>query len=215
MTELVEKRTALRRRLAGVRAIQAIYMPCVPALIAGHTQSLLAARRPADAIEDEPLFLPSGVGDDALDACEAGLADIENKLRDGQLRDSLDKLRVQLHIKARLINFKARNARRQMACTRSNHKIHENEKKIKEYGAKYRAARQAKLALVGQGDWEHEWRELKAGDDRCMQEDDPTASRCVSEGRRTISWIWLASGDRRHGEEAAHLPGMDDGTLLI
>ncbi|KAF7797641.1 hypothetical protein EIP86_008841 [Pleurotus ostreatoroseus] len=207
--QMVEKRTALRRRITNVRTVQAIYMPCVPALSATYQQTKDKRTNSVDLPEDEPLFLPSHIDLDALEACEPGLSDIENRLREGQLRDCLDKLRIQLHIKSRLVNFKIRNVRHQGANTRANKKLQDNEGKIVGYAEKYRAAWSAKLALAGAGTWQREWRILERSDVRCMTEDDPTISHEPSEGRRKISWIWLAAGSRQDGE-AADLPGMAD-----
>ncbi|KAJ3552075.1 hypothetical protein NM688_g4347 [Phlebia brevispora] len=207
---VIEKRTALRRRLANIRAVQAIYIPCAPALVATYEQGLKTKGLSTEFIEEQPLFLPSGIDADALERCEPGLADIENRLREGQLRDSLDKLRVQLHIKARMLKFKADNVRNQGANTQANKRLQDNQAKIKALADKYRAARKAKLALAGSGGWEYEWRDLKHGDERCMTEDDPTMDRAASEGRKAVSWIWIAAGTRREGEKTADIPGIDD-----
>lgn len=139
-SEVVEKKIALRWRITAVRAPQAIYMPCVPELIACHkAEALLAAAKafasaatstvPAtsltkkpprrargqhttpndsdDCPEDQPLFLPYQLSKEQLDRYSLGLAEMENRLREAQLHNSLDKLRVQLHVKSRIVNFKA------------------------------------------------------------------------------------------------------------
>ena len=141
-------------------------------------------------------------------AVDADVAALE-RLRDAQLSDSLDKLRVHLHIKSRLLAGKKRNARHQGANTRARRRIDVNEDKIVHLAEKYRAARQAKLVLTGPGEWERTWQVLKREDVRTLQaEDDPinvTAEeglRMLSEGRRTTSWIWMSSD----GEEV-------DGTI--
>ncbi|KAF7796504.1 hypothetical protein EIP86_007682 [Pleurotus ostreatoroseus] len=209
---IVEKRTTLRRRLLKAREAQAVYMPCAPALVAKHAQSLRQKGKEAvvDLVEEQPLFLPCHLDVADLDACEPGLADIELRLREGQLRDALDKLRIHLHIKTRLVTFKNTNVRHQGANTRAQSKIQANEAKIRDYAEKYRKARQMKLLLAGPGDWEQEWRELRVEDVRCMQEVeiDPRTHEAVTEGRRKVSWIWMAAG--REGEESAELPGITD-----
>ena len=92
--------------------------------------------------------------------CVAGLAEIELRLREGQLQESLEKIRLQLHVKTRLIGDKQRNARGQRPNTRAITKINTNEAKIIAFAEKYRAARRARLVLEGNGEWEDEFREL-------------------------------------------------------
>lgn len=212
---VVEKRTALCRRLAIVREVQAVYMPCVPALVAKYTQAQRAAEKPTDLVEEQPLYLPSAVDAELLDTCEPGLADVELRLRDAQLTDSLDKLRVRLHMKTRLLAFKNNNIRHQLANTRAHQKLAVNEAKKQEYVDKYRAAREAKLQLSGSGSWEEQWRVLRDEDVRCIQEVeyDPKTHQIVTEGRRRVSWIWMSAG--REGGESADLPGMDDGECIF
>ena len=148
---------------------------------------------------------------------------------------TLDVLRTYLHIKSRLIRFKARNVRHQGANTRARDKIDKNEVKIAAAAEKYRAARTAKLHLSGPGPWEREWRPLQATDVRCMRENEPDvtavgletleqqiarvrgetrgrlteAPRTLSgESRRQVSWIWNAADALNGGEE---VEGMQDG----
>ena len=210
-TAVVEKRTLLHRRLINVREAQLVYMPCVSQLLARHVQTERLQGRVTDAVEEQPLFFPSEVDTDLLDLCEPGVAEIEAQLREGQMRDALDQLRIQLHIKTRLLNYKHKNVRHQKANTRSNVKLHANEAKIVELAEKYRAAREAKIRLSGNGSWEREWRPLQKADVRCLQEveHDPRTHEPMTEGRRKMSWIWMAAG--RDGGEAAEVPGMNDG----
>lgn len=66
-----------------------------------------------DLPEIQPLVLPSELEGHELDNCASGLADMEARLRDAQLCDALDKLRVHLHIRSRLVQFKNRHVRHQ------------------------------------------------------------------------------------------------------
>lgn len=264
-TEMIHKRTVLRRRLNNVRLIQAIYMPCVPQLLARHLRaqtnaSVVAAHAAAtshsanaataattavstipgpstpaaeddqfDLPESQPLFLPHALECIELDMCTPGLAENEERLRDAQLSDSLDKLRVQLHVKTRLVNFKNRHVRHQRPNTRARRKIGVNEGKIVTIAEKYRAAHQAKLRLAGPGDWENTWRVLRRTDVRTLTEDElpeslsdlapfgelepPTASSeddpKRSEGRRQTSWIWMAADTENANGNLQK--GMQDG----
>ncbi|KAF7797869.1 hypothetical protein EIP86_009075, partial [Pleurotus ostreatoroseus] len=212
--ELMAKRTALRRRLANIRTVQAIYMPCVPLKIA---QFLNPASQKdsdgvslVDVVEDQPLFVPHQLSVEELEPCAPGLADIEERLRLAQLHDSLDRLRVQLHIKARLVTFKNRHVRHQGPNTRARRQLDVNESKIIALADKYRSARAAKLELSGHGSWERQWRELAKADVRTMLfEDDRAKSSAakapgedvVSEGRHKPSWIWMAADADEEGND--------------
>ena len=83
-----------------------------------------------DVPESQVLFLPSQLSQDDLDLCALGLAEIENRLCEGQLHDSLDKIQVQLHVKSRLLNFKGRHVRHQGLNTTMRHRLDVNDAKI-------------------------------------------------------------------------------------
>jgi hypothetical protein len=124
-----------------------------------------------------------------LAGCHAQLKEIKRRLCEGQLRSSLDRLHVHLHIKTRLMTFKGRNVRHQGPTTRARKKINANETKIIMQAEKYWAARQALLALTGPGEWEKEWRILERCDVRCLKNDDPETEIPTLEGRKQLSWI--------------------------
>jgi hypothetical protein len=195
---MMKERTRIQQRLVSMRAIQAIYMPVVPDLLASHL-----AVSATQQVEMQPLFLPHALSVDQLDKCAVGLADLEARLRDGQLRDALESLRLHLHIKTRLVTAKALHARHQAANTRARQKINDNEVKIVTAAEKYRLARCAKYALCGPGAWEQDWRELKREDVRCMQDDDPRMGARSSEGRCAVSWIWISAARDVVDENAA------------
>lgn len=229
--DAMAKRAALRHRINAVRNTQAVYMPFVAVKLAQYRQSLAASsparsvttsgapgprrrRRGAEEVdladlpESQPLFLPHQLSETELDLCAPGLAEIESRLRDGQLTDSLDKLRVHLHIRSRLITFKNRHMRHQQQNTRANAKIHQNEAKIDALVLKYRAARVAKLALVGPGDWERRWKVLCEEDIASLQGDDQVVGKGTSEGKRTLSWIWMGADE---GECVNGIRELSDG----
>lgn len=178
---------------------------------ATRSQTAITTQDPSELTEQQPLFFPHALPQDELDRCHFGLSEMEERLREGQLRSALDKVRVHLHMKARLIIFKNRNARGQGANTRANDKILANEAKIILAAEKYRAARAARMALNPQGNWKEQWPPLATADVRCMHEDDPTEGREPTEGRRTLSWIWR-SADKSGGDAMnAGVKGMTDG----
>lgn len=94
-----------------------------------------------------------------------GLISIEEKLRDAQLQNSLDGLHCTLCVKSRMIQFKNKNICGQRGGI---------------YVEKYRAARSAKLALAGSGDWKKSYRVLNNADVRGYQDPDRL---CIQVGR--------------------------------
>lgn len=117
--------------------------------------------------EDVALWLPSEIAADQRHiVCIEGLADIELKLRTSQCADSLRGLRQVLRLKTRLVYYKIKNVRGQKDGTRSRSFIDRVHKRAIRFVLKYRAARQAKLALEGPGKWEAEYQELKNEDVR-------------------------------------------------
>lgn len=204
-------------------------MPCVPLKLARHRQRLATAaaarsatstssphpsqrRSPSstdalDLPEAQPLFFPHQLTQPERDGCVTGLADMESRLREGQMSDSLDKLRVHLHIRTRLVRFKDRHIRHQQQNTRARTKIDQNEKHITAFKEKYQAARAAKLALVGPGAWEQKWKVLHDSDVVSLRGDDEVVGVGTSEGQRTVSWIWMGADDG----DATGIRGLSDG----
>lgn len=185
----------------------------------------ILARRPPitcqnELLEEQPLMFPSDLTAEERQACAAGLTEIEERLRDGQMHDTLNQLRTHLHTKTRLVNFKTRHVHNQVANTRARRKIDANDTRLTAFAARYRQARSAKYRLVGPGAWEKTWRVLASSDVRTLQGDvhepkvtEPgnvlgTLFAPESEGRRRVSWIWL-SADQVDGE-GNETAGMHD-----
>lgn len=181
-------------------------MPIVPQLVTRH-------RRQVDELpEEEPLYFPSGLAGSDLDVCSPGIAEIEERLREGQMHDALAQMRVLLHKKTGMMTFKDRNIRNQLATTWARSLLNANDDKIWALVSKYRKARAAKLAIAGHGDWEKKWRVLKDEDVRTIADDEgmpsegdanhpePSTSRKTTEGRRKSTWIWMSADGTQGGE---------------
>lgn len=188
----------MSRRFERIRLLQAVYMPIVPQLISRRQRQL---GQPEDLPEEEPLYFPSELAGSDLDVCSPGIAEIEERLREGQMHDALDKLRLFLHKKTGMVQFKDRNIRNQIATTRARSLLETNDAKIWAFVAKYRKARTAKLAIAGTGEWEKKWRVLRDEDVRTIAEGASThhiegssSSRPLTEGRRQATWIWMSAG---------------------
>lgn len=196
-------------------------MPMVPLLLAQRERERLLASHhphgedadiPAEPPENTKLFLPHQLALDQLEQCAVGLAEIEERLRDAQMDESLDKLHVQLHVKSQLLNFKNLNVCYQKHNTHMRSILDANEAKIKLFSAKYRAAWSAKRILAGNGEWQDRWRDPKPGDIRTMAKEDDLANRKAARYNAGLSED--SSDDDVEESDGASLgtSGVDDAT---
>jgi hypothetical protein len=138
--------------------------------------AIIALGRRTDVPENEqpenvPLFLPSGLTEeDRAVEPVAGLAVIEESLRDAQCSTSLVRLRNQLHMKSRLLTYKAIQARHQGPNTRSRTIVARNESKIRLHSEKYQMAWEVMRRLAGGDASKVGWRVLRVEDIRCMED---------------------------------------------
>jgi hypothetical protein len=102
----------------------------------------------------------------AVIACVPGLTEIEDKLRTTHCYDTLESLRHTLRVKTRMVQFKNKNIRGQRKDLRSTSVIDRVNLKARRLVEKYRRARAAKLALVGEGRWCEVLKPLADGDVR-------------------------------------------------
>ncbi|KAJ7818598.1 hypothetical protein B0H14DRAFT_2373046 [Mycena olivaceomarginata] len=193
-------RTKLIRRLNRLRQLQRTYCPA--AIVALEKRDTPEDEQP----ENEPLFLPSALSDAqrAARGCSPGLLEMELLMRDAQCRSSLVKLRNQLIIKARFLNYKSLHARHQGATTRSRTIVNRNETKIRLHSEKYQAAWSALLAAAGGNVSQVGWRRLVREDIRCME--DPTDLKrkyqeLVAHGVDVPDWDQNQEEDSDDGEE--------------
>jgi hypothetical protein len=183
-----------------------------------------------ESIHDTPLYLPSSLPPDLLSKCSIRLVSMEKELRIGQCRDSLAKLRTQLHAQARLLKHKYVNVRHQAPNTRSKNLLNRVSTKIEAIAIRYRNAfaRLRVLDQCEQSSWRKEFLDLKDQDVRGLSEaelpDAPTRERAVElqarsllnggvipEGNRKVSWIWrgsLAGGLRDQGGQDKYGEGQ-------
>ncbi|KAJ7300519.1 hypothetical protein DFH08DRAFT_919257 [Mycena albidolilacea] len=164
--DLIALRRTLNRSIQRLRKLQATYTPA----------SIVALGSRENVPEDEqpeqvPLFLPSALSttQHSMEGV-AALAAIEGAMREAQCSNALVRLRSQLHVKSRLLTYKALQARHQGANTRARAIVERNECKIRLHSEKYQMAWEAKRRLAD-GDaemvgWPPLWRE----DIRCMED---------------------------------------------
>ena len=169
---LAEQRNILRSRIRAWEQLAPVYMPG----LLQHRADLAALPTPvatggSSNPEDTELWLPSRVAPNSRAVvCQDGLAKMEDQLRTAQCQDALNAVRNILKIKTRMISFKNRNVRGQRQGTRSQAVIDRVHERARVSAAKYRAARAAKLNLVGPGKWEETLKVLADGDIRGYQD---------------------------------------------
>jgi hypothetical protein len=217
MTQLITKRNALKHRIGKWRDIQDVYMPSV----AKYRAECVS---PDDAFafpETTPLHLPSALPTDIISTIPSNFIDIETRLRISQADDSLDDLKRFLRVTMGLWDYKRANiGPSQRSSTRMFATINTFREKVNRCADRYRAARCALSVLDPGGTWVVRLQELKPGDVQPPMRDmervpKRKAARTVSsatgtdreagEGRRVLSWIWLAArqmGTESHGGES-------------
>ncbi|KAK7434987.1 hypothetical protein VKT23_019893 [Stygiomarasmius scandens] len=165
---LIQRRTKLQCAIGKFRSVQATYMPGTlqylakdPPRLSMLTPDTVPHVEPgsenknkttAELPEEIPLCLPSALPVSyCVEGCCAGLLEIEQKLREGQLRNSLNQLWNHLHMKSRLLTYRTTNIVHQGAVTRSKAIFNRNQRQIEQCTLKYHMAWAAMSGLVGEG----------------------------------------------------------------
>ena len=206
--QLVTKCNTLRRRIDKWRDIQAVYLPSVAKY---WTESVSPddAHKYSKNPETIPLHLPSVLPTDIVSTIPPKFFEIETRLRISQADDSLYELKRLLRITMGLWVYKhAEIGPSQRSGTRMNAIISTFQERVSRCAERYRAAHRALSTMDPGGIWADHLQELKTGDVRPPVRDmdkvpkpkgarkDSRTSRTdpeASEGRRTLSWIWLAA----------------------
>ncbi|KAF9555270.1 hypothetical protein CPC08DRAFT_766080 [Agrocybe pediades] len=219
-TKWILKSNTLRRKIANWITVQHMYIPSLRVYrqnLASSTRSDAQDQPPVYAVN---LFLPSSLPDRVI--CDRRLRDIEFQLRHAQCTDALDELRNALCLRAFVLIDKSRFQRGQIANTRSQSIVNRVSEKVQLSAEKYRSSRRALVLLsskIGRVGWEKDLLELRQEDIRVLTDEEimqerraralkaskdkgrATAERpridpttVISEGHRTVSWIWRQMG---------------------
>lgn len=191
-------------------------------------------------VEDIPLYLPSDSWVQAYRAnvCDDNLIRIEDRLRDAQASEGLQELRRHLRTRTFVNRYKIKNLVGQRDNGIGRQWLATIDRRAMAAANKYRRARTALLHLRGPGEWEKTLRELRDDDVRSFNERALTEQekiQCaavrqaagmpiegvygldfedglpICEGRRTMSWIWLAEGAGDDDND----PIVQEGTLSV
>ncbi|KAK6966338.1 CxC2 domain-containing protein [Favolaschia claudopus] len=219
--DLSERVTTLRRsfhvKLKQFRRLQDVYTP-------GAVEELRAAEERRDSelpppqAEDIVLYMPSGLTRENREVIK-GLGEKEARLREGQLHDTVKRLRSSLHAKRHLLNFREEHWVGQRGGTRAATLIAQLGERIEGVAVRYRRARRALVLLRGEDEC-GDWRPLEDADIRLDQEQEPDAAArlklsqvgsrngkkerraaAISSKQRKMSWIWTQGGGPGSDEE--------------
>lgn len=199
-----ERGNNLRRNIASWITVQNMYIPDLARL---RYRADVARPDGVDPVKAQniQLWLPSAIGSRL--PVDLALCEYELRLREGQAHDALQDLRDTLRVRAHQYKYKDRNVRGVKHNTRTNSAIKKLDARISSAAAAYRTARLALVQLgpqVGMMEWERDLKVLKEEDVRGMSE----ALYGDSEGKRRLSWIWMAPGlDELQSTD----PGMNEG----
>lgn len=176
-TTLVERRTALLKRVQRFRDVQALHMPTFdPKNYTPHRGATVAGPSASGVttslnVEDFTLWLPSDLGvDDRRKYCSPGLAEVEERIRFAEATDALETLRHHLRTRSFTNKFKVANMTGQIHNTRARERQHIIDDRVHAAERQYRRARAALFVLRGGGDWEDMLQVLEPSDVRALNE---------------------------------------------
>ncbi|KAF9496303.1 hypothetical protein BDN71DRAFT_1468824 [Pleurotus eryngii] len=184
-TLALERQNRLLRRISTWQAVQELYMPGVTAVRRRTNSS------PSGDISQCSIILPSDVLTQI--PFDVRLAEYEWRLRHGLAFDYLAEVRRQLLVLSSMYQSKDRYSRGQAHNTRSVMLIKNVQARIVFAKTKYTMNRAALVVLsdfLGKEGWQSSLKVLADEDVRSLKGGDDASS---SEGRRTLSWIWMTA----------------------
>ncbi|KAF8900966.1 hypothetical protein CPB85DRAFT_1228097 [Mucidula mucida] len=179
-----QKCNCLRRRIEAWFTIQGVYMPASTV----QRMTLATSSTPVQAY-DVPLLLPSALACIQTDLDKL-LANMERRLRFGRAQDTLGKIREHILVRGGMYRVKQREVRGQAMVTRAATVLNRIDGHIEDGFQAYQRHWNAleRLAVpLGCPDHRISLRALNKADMVNIDDSDG------SEGRRTLSWIWLAN----------------------
>ncbi|KAH9847790.1 hypothetical protein C2E23DRAFT_942536 [Lenzites betulinus] len=184
-SQVLERQNTLHRKIASWQDVQRLFMPAAAACRgrvadspASHLPHRISLLLPSSAIQH--VDVPTD------------LLRQEWVLREAQAHDALGNIRSRLEVRYHMYHVKDRFVRGQGPQTRMNKSIELLQNKLNLDAQRYRAAYDALCRLSphldkGTGQWGNNLQLLQDSDLRHLAE---TEDGEISEGRRTVSWIW-------------------------
>lgn len=218
---LLQEKSIIDRR-NGIQKKLKRYLQLLPLYIPEYVKKFLAViELGAQLAEDVLVPLPSSFTTQIrMATCPPSVTSIEERLREAQAFEALNDVRRYLRQRSFASGFKIKNITGQRANTRARQWINTINSKVINAKLLYRCARSCLLSIRGPGDWEKTLRVLADADVRAVNERALTAEEkadrlavqeaggvvdpvdgvavqqtvSLGDGRRTLSWIWYASG---------------------
>ncbi|KIM72769.1 hypothetical protein PILCRDRAFT_15830 [Piloderma croceum F 1598] len=186
------RRATLCDRIETWRSIQTLYMPGMTQMrqINSTRTDAMPTEKDTEMPEAIPLWLPSSLPSGLRESgCVDGLVEKERRLQLAEADDALVSLRQQLRITTGVFNYKKTHVSGtgQKSNTCAWTLLSQLTAKTKLFADRYRAARKALGTLDPDRDWQRRLLPLRPEDIR-----GPTRQDDESEGRRELTWIWLA-----------------------
>lgn len=185
LTQITDRRTRLMCRITAWQSTQELLVPGVTL----RRRRMNSESTTASFPEDIDLMLPSTLPSDTR--IDTKFHDYKWHLRTGQAHDNLADIRRQLLILSSMYQSKDRFIRGQQHNTRSATLINNLQAWINFSKSRYRANRAALLILsgvLGKSGWATTLLPLEDADIRSLRAGNDASS---SEGRQTLSWIWM------------------------
>ncbi|KAJ8694301.1 hypothetical protein PTI98_009225 [Pleurotus ostreatus] len=187
-TRIQERRNRMKRLITAWQTVQEAYVPGV-----GAYRCRTETMRDGDLTETHPedirLLLPSDLSPHFR--VDSTLSEYEWRLRNGVAHDCLAELRRLLLILSSMYKSKDRLVHGQVQNTRSVTLIKNVQARIDFTARKYRMNRQSLVTLatlLSKHGWETTLQVLNDEDIHSLRQGDDASE---SEGRRTLSWIWM------------------------
>lgn len=164
-------------------------------------------------VYDIKLWLPCKIRQRIM--CDQYLQEVEWVLREAQAKDALDTIRQHLRLDSFLTKRKKNWARGVKANTRSLTTIEQNRWRMRAAVERYRAAYNALDILAPMLRKSNQWKNSL----QVLRDEDivglPVNCLEVGEGRRTLSWIWMAPGVLNSTENPDDDPRLHDSKSTI
>ncbi|KAF7969638.1 hypothetical protein HWV62_26773 [Athelia sp. TMB] len=145
--------------------------------------------QPSGRPDKDTLLMPSSLSPFVVQRFRLQhLADLELKLRIGQLNDSLDGLMLALCTQGLLLRTKVRNASGTKTKTRAFNEVTKVRREVEFHVRSYRRARKALLALTVDVELINHYRPINKED---LKTADFTDERRLGQSTDTLAWFWM------------------------
>ncbi|KAF7360307.1 CxC2 domain-containing protein [Mycena venus] len=168
---IIKRRTALLKSIYKFQQVQQVYMPSVRGML-NDAQRQMFNGNGEQVPEATRLFMPSEITDTTIRGrvCAIGLAEVEERMREGEASEALEGVRVGLRMRTMTNRYKLRNYTSQGMMKKGQGLLRQINIRIHITKLRYRYSRAALLVLRGHGGWEERLCVLKDDDVHALNE---------------------------------------------